>query len=75
MSALLCCKYKYIQGWKRTLVVSGSLCCNVVPVNISPVEVFIPHHHRRNLVHYTVVVSALGKTRRCKDTAETISNF
>lgn len=47
----------------------------VVPVNISPVEVFIPHHHRRDLIHYAVVVSALGKARCCKDTAETIRNF
>jgi len=47
----------------------------VVPVNASPVEVFIPHHHRRNLIHYAVVVSALGKAGCCKDTAETISNF
>lgn len=45
------------------------------PVNASPVEVFIPHHHRRNLIHYAVVVSALGKAGCCKDTAETISNF
>lgn len=47
----------------------------VVPVNASPVEVFIPHHHRRDLIHYAVVVSALGKAGCCKDTAETISNF
>lgn len=57
------------------------LCCLwqsvfiVVPVNASPVEVFIPHDHRRNLIHYAVVVSALGKTGCCKDTAEAISNF
>lgn len=71
----LCCKCKYIQGWKKSPCYFWQPVLYVVPVNVSPVEVFIPHHHRRNLIHDGVVVSALGKTRCCKDTAETISNF
>lgn len=68
--ALLCSEYK-----AGTNPCFQQLVVRVVPVNVSPAEVFIPHHHRRTLTGYAAVVSALGKARCCQDTAETVSDF